>query len=202
MSEHRRCGGCLTTAATPTRNPDFRVTGTDRDGDRITVPVYWRSSSWFETETQYDNPVGAAYPSQPAIYLNEQYDLSIDHSVVAHEFGHIIGYGHIDGTVMGSSPLKMGDKQQKGHLEPESIDIFERLDGCHVARWGDNGIRSLGIVATAYSRRQIGIKTLGYAASLYAKGTGESAWFRTDWGKYGGYAGVSAANTGPGFYRV
>jgi hypothetical protein len=190
------CGGYIQDsrqiyATQTTQTPDFIVAGINTSGESIEVPVYWKGQAEFERiGNGYGNAIGLAFGGnrEEKIWLNESYKDKVDQTIVVHEFGHIIGYGHIDGTIMGPSLFTMDDYYEKTELTETTRDVIYRINGAKIMDWSTNEVIMLGNVASDFAQNKADITTLNIAANRYAGylDSYDSVYFRTTWNNYGG----------------
>lgn len=162
--------------------PDFTVESTK------THRVYWRDQAHFE-EKWSDGSI-AAYAGLDADYivLNQSYGDVVDSTVVAHEVGHNLGHGHVDGTLMDPVVGATADARPDVPLADVTRDVFGSLEGVRLCDWTDDGLDDLQVVADAFGAGEASIGTLGYAGRRYASADGLDAFYRHEWSGFGGAA--------------
>lgn len=171
--------------------PNFQITG-EKD-----VTVWWVEGD----ATDYFNSNAIATAGGDTIHLNSDVAHLIDYDILAHEYGHCLGYGHIDGTLMDMYAGGHEDGKGKQPLAPESREIFERMDGVVVCGWDEGDIAALGTVAGHYTSGYSTMRTLGYAGREYARRQSVDAFYTGYWDGFAGYSGVKDKHINKGqFY--
>lgn len=177
-------------------DPDFYLDGSKRSR------VYWKSAKHFEEKGWSPWVLAYAYIGHNEIVLNEGRAGWIDYDVLAHEYGHNLGYEHIKGTVMNPSIGGMDDGMNGAPLTDTSRNVFAKFGGATVFDWdGASAIKHLGTVSSHYTRGHTSMRTLGYAGSRYARGNGSDAFYTGYWDEFADHDGVRKKNINKGqFY--
>lgn len=159
-------------------DPDFVVeaeTGPDAD-------CYWRSAEYFDGE--YDPyTVAVAYTSDK-IELNRGMADSISNTVIAHEYGHIIGYAHREETLM--DPVLSAAKDSGPPTNFIEREIIRTMDGSRLIDWDLDGKGALLDIAANFRDDHADADALLYAATRFREEADHDAYYLTDWDHFGG----------------
>jgi len=180
--EESGCSCVETRSVSEQTDPDFTVRT-----DEIDVPIYWKEDDEF-VDVGYGGAIGLAFGADDKVWLNEQYTGRINQSVIAHEIGHLFGYEHVEGTIMGSSFFKMDDYDGEVELTDVTRDVISKIDGMEVWSWEDDvAFDHLDRVAIDYALDEHdGLTSITIASNRYSGYLDQydSVYFSTHWNNY------------------
>jgi len=180
-----RCGcileeGSPDERATLPRPPDFRVPG------ETEARVWWRDSEYFVDIFDTDRVVAAAVLGGRDIYLNRSQRDKVDGQLLAHEYGHCLGYEHWWGSVMDPYVDFNQDGQGGESLRDISRDVFESLADARVIDWGTRrGRWAVTAAITLAARGHMSQDDVTYAITRAARGDHVDALWLSDFDGFG-----------------
>lgn len=171
-----RCGGTFDDDAlrAPDGPPDFELIADGR-----TIAVYWVDAEWFGDDAE--SVVGRA--GGDTIILNRGEAGWIDHAVLAHEVGHCLGWGHVDGTLMDPFVFGADDADAETELSNPTQKIIAAIDGYRLCAWTVADVRA---IINAWVHGETTIDHARYAINRWSADEYSDAYFGAGWDGFGG----------------